>query len=442
MPRFLASTVLLSLAAPMAALASDVAAPDVGAETAPVIAAAANGSLRLIYLEEPPAIPADRALPLPRLAGQPPSRPVIVVAGACAWDDRAAGLGQIRSAFAASPIWLLEPDSATCDPTALKTAFETAAALPERERLAHLLGRGLHLSAAEPVATAQSTPSHAGTTPDAGLFSGKLVISSLPTGTSLGGGAPTVIQATAPDTITSAQVAEASEAAPAETAAASAQPAVRNTTTDRAGLPEPAVVVGELATLLAADKRSATGAPREVRDRIREIDPAFFMTLLDLGNFDPEEGQYVAAIQSELSGMNCYSGAVDGNWGPGSSSATDRYFSELGTARQTETPGLALYREIVTHPRVDCPAPVVTVRTEPGATATRPRDGGTGRASTASRPRGGTAGTTGTAQSAPRGNATRPAATATAAPPTASQPNSPPRIDSSLVGSVGSGVIK
>lgn len=352
MSRCLASMFLLTFAAPLPVFAGDSAALDRGQEAAPVIAAAAKGALRLIYLQEPPAIPESRPLATPHSAGQPPDRPVIVMAGTCNWDDREAGLGQIRSAFSASAVWLLEPSSPDCDPVAIKAAFDAASAAPERERLALLLANGLRLSEAEP-----STPAAAAA--PSGLFAGQLVISALPAGSSLEGSAPLLIQASSPDTLS------AEPADTAQTGAATAQPAVRANASGRAGLPEPAVVVGELASLLAADKRGATGAPREVRDRIREIDPAFFNTLLEMGSFDPDEGQYVAAIQTELAGMNCYTGSVDGNWGPGSSSATGRYFSQVGAPQNTQAPGVALYREIATHPSVKCPAPVVTVRTNP-----------------------------------------------------------------------------
>lgn len=432
MSRYLACTFLLSIAAPLPVLAGDSAALNRGQEAAPVIEAAAKGALRLIYLEEPPAVPDAKPLAAPRGAGQPPDRPVIVMAGSCNWTDRETGLGQTRSAFSASPVWLLEPSSPDCDPTAIKAAFDAASAAPERERLALLLASGLRLSQVEPASAAKSA--HAPT--QGGLFSGQLVISSLPAGSSLGGGAPLLIEASAPDTI-SAEPAQAAPSAPG--VASTAQPAVLANASGRAGSPEPAVVVGELASLLAADKRSATGAPREVRDRIREIDPAFFNTLLELGNFDPDEGQYVAAIQTELLGMNCYTGNVDGSWGPGSTSATGRYFSELGATQQTQTPGLELYREIATHARVECPAPVLTVRTEPTRAqpaATRTNGGGREQARR---------GTVRTGPNVTVGQGVR--IGGQPARPTATQPaaraNTGPRIDTSLAtGPGGSGVIK
>ncbi len=434
MSRCLAYMFLLTFAGPMPVFAGDSATLDLGQEAAPLIAAAATGALRLIYLEEPPAIPDAKPLATPRGAGQPPDRPVIVMAGSCHWADREAGLGQTRSAFSASPVWLLEPGSPDCDPAAIKAAFDAASAAPERERLGILLAHGLRLSQVEP-APAKAKPAPAQT----GLFAGQLVISSLPAGASLGGGAPLLIEASAPDTVP----AEPVQPQAAADGDARPQPAVQANASGRTGLPEPAVVVGELATLLAADKRTATGAPREVRDRIRQIDPAFFNTLLELGSFDPDEGQYVAAIQTELRGMNCYTGNVDGNWGPGSSSATGRYFSELGAAQREQTPGLALYREIATHPSVDCPAPVLTVRTEP-----------TRRQPTAAR--GGNSGSRGggtsTASSRPRDSSVSLGPNVSVGPnvrangqpvaPTGVRPaNTAPRIDSSLLG-VGSGVIK
>lgn len=439
MQRHLACALVLSCAAPLPGLAGDSARLQRGQDATPLIAAAATGALRLIYLQEPPAASQGAAPTAPRETGTPPDRPVIVLADSCHWDDPDAGLGQIRSAFIASAVWLLEPASQDCDPAAISAAFDAASAAPERERLALLLANGLRLSQAEPQPVATATPA------SGGLFTGRLVISALPVGASLDGGAPVVIEGAGPETITSVAL----QPLPAQSDRDARQPAVRANPSGRAGLPEPAVVVGELASLLAADKRSATGAPREVRDRIREIDPAFFVTLLDLGSFDPDEGQYVAAIQTELSGMNCYTGTVDGNWGPGSSSAADRYFSELGAARQVQAPGLALYREIATHPGVTCPAPVVTVRTEPPATATRDRgargnSSGTGTATR--RPQGGQQGgqvnVGANVSTGPNVRANgQPVSSSASTGARPAQTNSPPRIDSSLLG-VGSGVIK
>ncbi|TKW68780.1 MAG: hypothetical protein DI616_01960 [Paracoccus denitrificans] len=424
MSRCLACVFLLSLAAPLPVVAGDSAAISRGQEAAPLIAAAAKGAVRLIYLEEPPVIDNAALQKPPTSTDHPPNRPVIVLAGTCGWENPDAALGKTRTAFSATPVWLLEPANPDCEPAAIKAAFEAASKAPERERLALLMNSGLRLSQAE--AAPEKPVEHVA---EGDLFSGKLVISSLPSGTSLGGGVPMLISASAPDTIT---------AAPDEgvSAPGAPQPAVRANASGRAGAPKPAVVVGELATLLAADKRSATGAPRDVRDRIREIDPEFFMTLLELGNFDPNEGQYIAAIQTELLGMSCYTGNVDGSWGPGSSGAVGRYFSQLGESQQAETPGLALYREIAVHPSVTCPAPVQTVRTERASTATpdRRRPNSTPRNPSGRRPDSGAAPVEPRVSTAARSQTpTQPQSTAAT--------NSAPKIDKALVG-LGSGVIK
>ncbi len=135
MSRCLAYMFLLTFAGPMPVFAGDSATLDLGQEAAPLVAAAAPGAWRLIYLEGPPAIPDAKPLATPRGAGQPPDRPVIVMAGSCHWADREAGLGQTRSAFSASPVWLLEPGSPDCDPAAIKASFDAASAAPERELL-------------------------------------------------------------------------------------------------------------------------------------------------------------------------------------------------------------------------------------------------------------------------------------------------------------------
>ncbi|MFV0410678.1 MAG: hypothetical protein ACK5LJ_13595 [Paracoccus sp. (in: a-proteobacteria)] len=434
MQRAIRLMALLMISAPAPSLAAGefVVADRPGLEIA--AKGLADGSLRLVHLD---ILPEAGSAPAPvsvvaRPAGYPPRRPAILLAGKCDMT----GFDPVWARFGTSPVWLLAPDPAQCDPAGIRAAFDKAASAPEEDRLAILRTAGLSIVAAPEPADSQ-TPSLPGTasseTSSKPAISGQLVISALPAGTGLGGGQSLQIAASEAPPPTDAAAAPAG----ATTPPAGTPAALPVTLTRRAGLPDPALVVGELATLLAANKRQPTGVPREVRDRIREIDPDFFALLLKEGNFDPENGQYVAAIQAELAGMNCYTGSIDGSWGNGSLSALQRYFSTLGAAQAADTPGPGLYREIVTHARVTCP----TIRVEParerptastGGRRTPPR-GNTasrnpGRGSSASSTRGG-GGNSGSSGNRPAAN-------------TGSTAPSRPRIDPNLVGGIGSGVVQ
>lgn len=438
-------TVITTLLAPAAVWASDSAVLDGQSAPADVIARMHSGDLRLIYLSAPPPAPEGRVAPFPTVALRPPPRPTIVMADRCGWPDIGAALIRIRQAFGQNPIWLVEPASDSCEAGTVKAAFDAAAAAPERERLQLLLSQGMRLSKAEAPAAAAPLPADQQAQPaSGGRLGGKLLISALPADTSLGGGAPVVIGALAPTEIATppeppetAPDAETEAGAPSETASGGT-PMLSPALVRRPGLPEPAVVVGELASLLAEDKRRPTGVPRDVRDRIREIDPAFFSTLLEMGSFDPQSDAYVAAIQTELAEMECYRGSIDGDWGQGSLAALGRYFSELGAAQAAEAPGPALYREIATHRRVTCPAPVVAVRTNPTTTARGGGNTGGTRSpgGTPSRPSGGNVQVGPNVSVGPnvRVNGGQPAQQ--------TAPSGPPRINSDLANGIGSGVIK
>ena len=406
------------------------------------LAGIADGSVRMIHLSAAPeTVPAPVRAPA-RQSQHPPPRPAILVANNCGWGDAAAATAQLRAAVQ-GPLWLLEPATADCDAKAIAAAAERAAALPERDRLALLLGAGLRLSATEPAAlpaanlaataSAATTATGAGPAPAGAAMSGKLVITALPAGTSLTG---------APAPVIRASEAPAPQAAPAAPEAAPAAPrAVPVSMARRPGQPEPAIIVGELASLLGASNRGPLGIPREVRDRIRQIDIAFFELMLNEGRFDPEGSQYAAAIQTELSQMNCYNGSVDGNWGNGSLAALQRYFSTLGQAQAGTVPGPELYRRIVTNESVRCPVEqrvsvprneVAPTRNNAGNT---PRAGGT--RNNGSRPN---AARTPASQTASRPTRTQPAPPAN--PPRATPSGTGPRINPDLVNSLGSGVIK
>lgn len=175
---------------------------------------------------------------------------------------------------------------------------------------------------------------------------------------------------------------------PVPALAVAAQPQVINASAQmsaptlprRAGMPEPSVILGELATLLAADLRGSYGMPFPQRERIRQLDPLRFQTMLEAGAFDPDEGQEPAAIQSELLRMACYSGAVDGRWGAGSAAALTRYQDSAGAGITGSAPDRAMFRAMVLKLPDVCPAvPVAAVAPVAPTLVRTPRGGGTQR---------------------------------------------------------------
>lgn len=130
------------------------------------------------------------------------------------------------------------------------------------------------------------------------------------------------------------EVIEASPAAPVQLAALPALPDAPR----RAGLPEPSIIVGDLAVLTTMAERGPLGTPRPAREAIRQRDSAIFERLLSQGAFDPDADQLAAALQTELAQMNCYGGGIDGDWGAGSAAALGRYFQTLGAAQAATAP--------------------------------------------------------------------------------------------------------
>lgn len=122
----------------------------------------------------------------------------------------------------------------------------------------------------------------------------------------------------------------------------------------RPGLPEPSVILGDLAVLVSMAQRGPMGVPRVMRDNIRQRDAAMFQRLLAGGAFDPDGDQLIAALQTELLQMNCYGGQIDGDWGAGSVEALGRYFQTLGAAQAEPAPDIALFRQIAGHEAVQC----------------------------------------------------------------------------------------
>lgn len=188
----------------------------------------------------------------------------------------------------------------------------------------------------------------------------------------------------------------------------------------RAGLPQPSIIVGEQAIPVPEVSRSATGVPFDDRARIRDENPRIFARMLEEGAFDPDEAQLAAALQTELARMQCYAGAIDGVWGGGSNAAVQRYFQKAGGTPAANLPQVALYRQMIAEPDIVCdPVPVATPATPRGGQQPRPA----------------------ATRAGARGSAARPAATATQQqgrqPQQQSQPpaaSGPPRISPNLSG--------
>jgi len=139
-----------------------------------------------------------------------------------------------------------------------------------------------------------------------------------------------------------------------------------------AGLPRPSVIVGEIRPTPAAftpgAEASATAAPEaapaasfygmsaSARAAMRAENAAAFVSLVDGGAFDPPPEQIAAAIQTELQRLSCYGAGIDGNWGSGSRSAVDRYYTARKDAAPSREPTLVLYRDILAAEDLTCPA--------------------------------------------------------------------------------------
>lgn len=270
-----------------------------------------------------------------------------------------------------------------------------------------------------------------------GLVLTPLVITPLPVETP-GETTVPVLRATVPT--------DPAEGAPGPTGASPPAAPTPQTLPVRPGLPLPSVIVGELATLLAPDRRGPLGVPRDTRDRIRQIDPARFDRMLGGGGFDPQEDQLAAAIQTELSTFGCYDGGIDGDWGGGSVSALRRYFDAAGESGPTD-PALDLFRQMAGSGAVRCPE----IRTvAPAATPAARQPAAQPAAQPASQPARGNAARRDPAPARERQTTrqpqTQPAAQPAARTPQAArqpqaQPNSggggggAPRINPSLMGS-------
>ncbi|MDP0928084.1 hypothetical protein Q0601_12940 [Paracoccus onubensis] len=360
-----------SMPAPLAMLedkAAVVPADGIGDELA-------GGRADLIYIG---AAPENGVGSLPdMLVELPADRPMMLVVNDCGWQERGVDPDQMQSALRdGSQVTIAVSDKAgNCDAEALAQSFAAAAVKEGASRREVLRKGGYRLS--EATAVAATAPA------------GGLVISALPAESMRATGASPVILASAdPNPVIASDTANDSVALAPESVA----------TARRLGAPEPSIIVGDLAVLVAADSRGPLGMPYQAREEIRRRDPAMFNRLLGRGAFDPEGEQVAAAIQTELARMNCYNGGIDGAWGSGSASALRRYFEEAGAAQASTTPEIGLYRGMISREAVECPD------IQPVAQATPSRNSGGGN--TRSQP----------APNAARAQAAAPEASASAQP--------------------------
>ena len=135
-----------------------------------------------------------------------------------------------------------------------------------------------------------------------------------------------------------------------------------------AGLPQPSIIVGEIAPTEAAFNPTETlgnlagtdiGADIEARQSLRASDPQLFEQLVSGGAFDPPEAELARVIQTELARMDCYTAGIDGIWGNGSRGAVDRYFQQVGTAPVSREPTVQLFRQTIRQDDVVCTTPRV-----------------------------------------------------------------------------------
>lgn len=293
---------------------------------------------RTIYLDDPAA--------LEGLGDLPPE--ALVVVNDCGWDRPFAEMRADLRARVASP-------SGSCDTDEVSRRAALALAAEAGQQVADLQAAGFRIH----------TPARAAVAP---VLDTSIVISALP-------GNSVILAAEAPQAVV---------------VPASLGPAPVAQQPRRAGLPEPSIIVGELASLIGRDQRGPLGVPYAIRERIRVLDPALFQSMLEGGAFDPLPDQMAVALQTELQRMNCYGGTVDGSWGQGSVTALGRYFSTLGAANASTTPDPALFRAIALNPDVECPqvAPAVAATpSTPRSTPRAPQAASTQRTPTARQPR-------------------------------------------------------
>ncbi|MDO5704514.1 MAG: hypothetical protein Q4G49_05485 [Paracoccus sp. (in: a-proteobacteria)] len=271
------------------------------------------------------------AVDVAALAGAMPPGSLLIV-NDC--DADYGGWPALRADLALAP--------AGCDTDATRDAVIAALALDADQVAAHLAEVGFVIHRAGSASRSVETG---------------LVVTALP--------AETVLR------LTGAEIIHA--AAPANTPLP--VPAVSGPAPRRAGLPEPSIITGDLARLIAPGRRGPLGLAFADREALRAMDPDRFAQMLDSGGFDPEPEQIAVALQTELQRMNCYAGTIDGDWGAGSAGALRRYFQTVGAAQAATTADISAFRAIARQAPAECPALVVapTPRSQPAAAASTPR---------------------------------------------------------------------
>ncbi|MBC9246821.1 hypothetical protein H4P12_08860 [Paracoccus sp. 11-3] len=263
----------------------------------------------------------------------------LLVVGDCAAGLQLEGIGPVAAQIA------VPNASEDCDAAALADAFVNAATLSgDADGRTELLESGGYqvIGRGAPVRISGAASA------------GGLVISALPM--------ETVAAASSEEVVLVSLGSTSQFADPAPFAAVDeAQP--------RAGLPEPSIIIGDMAVLMAAGDPGPLGMPFAAREAVRQRDPAMFARLVAQGAFDPEDTQTTQAIQTELARMHCYVGSVDGQWGGGSSRAVDRYIEAGGPAGiAAQSPDVQMFRALISAEDITCP------EVAPVAAADPPRD--------------------------------------------------------------------
>lgn len=145
------------------------------------------------------------------------------------------------------------------------------------------------------------------------------------------------------------------------------------------GLPQPSIILGEQETLASLALPDAPEAPPvqqldytdiAARNALKESDAASYAELIQTGAYDPPPEQLAFAVQTELARMNCYTRAIDGDWGNGSRRALQLYFDTLEAAATTQEPTVEVFRQLLIKDDVACPD-VVAPAPAPAAAAPR-----------------------------------------------------------------------
>ncbi len=120
------------------------------------------------------------------------------------------------------------------------------------------------------------------------------------------------------------------------------------------GLPEPSIILGrpgpDLGALPEVDYTNVAA-----RRELRGSDPQQFELLLVSGAYDPPSADLASALQTELSRMECYGSGIDGQWGPGSRAALERYYQAIGESPQSLEATSQAFRQILRRDDITCP---------------------------------------------------------------------------------------